>query len=164
MKDSCAGFRCCVTSPIPFALVLALPRWSVWGLTAVHPLSVRKSATVAAWAVVAVDAKRLTAVGHGPAFQPVPPRVRNGSRLCENSRVQFARRKFFSIWSICKPKLLTTAIGGGQKRNRFYALLAHTRFHAAWVDCGPSCIVRRSAAVGGEQSFGSDAKIEISTP
>jgi hypothetical protein len=26
--------------------------------------------------------------------------VRCGSRLCENSRVQFARRKFFSIWSI----------------------------------------------------------------
>jgi DNA invertase Pin-like site-specific DNA recombinase len=24
----------------------------------------------------------------------------NGPRLCENSRVQFARRKFFSIWSI----------------------------------------------------------------
>jgi hypothetical protein len=33
-----------------------------------------------------------------------------GSRLCENSRVQFARRKFFSIWSILKPKMLATAI------------------------------------------------------
>ena len=40
------------------------------------------------------------------------------SRPCENVRVQFARRKFFSIWSICKPKLLTTAIRGGQRRNR----------------------------------------------
>src|SRR6516162_6898535 len=36
-------------------------------------------------------------------------------RLCENSRVQFARRKFFSIWSICKPKLLTTAIEEGKR-------------------------------------------------
>jgi hypothetical protein len=26
--------------------------------------------------------------------------VRDGSSLCENSRVQLARRKFFSIWSI----------------------------------------------------------------
>jgi hypothetical protein len=26
--------------------------------------------------------------------------VGNGSRLCENSSVQFARRKFFSIWPI----------------------------------------------------------------
>src|SRR6516225_9494360 len=76
------------------------------------------------------------------------------AHLCENSRVQFARRKFFSIWSICKTKLLTTAIGGRQKRNPFYALLAHARFHAAWVDPARSgakpgrSAIRRVGAIG----------------
>ena len=73
--------------------------------------------------------------------------VRNGSRLCENSRVHFARRKFFSIWSICKPKLLTTAIRGRQKRNRFYALLAHARFH------GPGSTAVHPDPVGNRQRW-----------
>jgi hypothetical protein len=49
-------------------------------------------------------------------FYPIPPILkpkmdgRYRARLCENWRAQFARRKFFSIWSICKPKVLATAI------------------------------------------------------
>ena len=89
--------------------------------------------------------KRTAAVGRTSALHPLLPisalyrMDRSRPRLCENSRVQFARRKFFSIWSICKPKLLTTAIRGRQKINRFYALLAHAPFHAAWTQSGRSC-------------------------
>src|SRR6516225_2513754 len=80
--------------------------------------------------------------------------VHGGVHRCENSRVQFARRKFFSIWSICKPKLLTTAIRGGQKRNRFYALLAHARFHAAWTLSRHSVCPATATSVAGPRRRG----------
>jgi hypothetical protein len=43
---------------------------------------------------------RTDAVGHGSALQSMEVNGRFGSRLCEYSRFQFARRKFFLIWSI----------------------------------------------------------------
>jgi hypothetical protein len=38
-------------------------------------------------------------------------------RLCENSSVQFAYRKFFSIWPVREPKVLATATEGGNRES-----------------------------------------------
>jgi hypothetical protein len=49
---------------------------------------------------VAVRVAGLLFSATSPHFSDLQMSDRLRPRLCENSRVQFARRKFFSIWSI----------------------------------------------------------------
>jgi hypothetical protein len=61
---------------------------------------------------------------------------RYGSRLCENSDVELARRISVSISSIRKPIALATSVGRRQLRKQFCVSLAHATFHTAWVKNG----------------------------
>jgi hypothetical protein len=64
------------------------------------------------------------------------PRVRSGSRLCENSGVQLACRTSISISSMWESIVLTTSFGRRQLRKQFCASFAQARFHTAWVKNG----------------------------
>jgi hypothetical protein len=44
-------------------------------------------------------------------------------------------------------------------RRTFYGQIERASFRTAWVDCGPSCIVRKPAAAGGKLTF---AQAEVS--
>jgi hypothetical protein len=61
---------------------------------------------------------------------------RFGSRLCENSDVELARRKFVSITLNRKRMALAVAVEGGQGRKQFCAFSARARFHTAWTRSG----------------------------
>src|SRR5260221_8993202 len=54
-------------------------------------------------------------------------------RLCENSDVELARRKFVSIRLNKKRTALTVTVGGRRERKQFCAFSAHARFHTAWT-------------------------------
>jgi hypothetical protein len=57
--------------------------------------------------------------------------VRFGSRLCENSDVELARRKFVSITLNKKRTALTVTVEGRKERKQFCAFSASARFHTA---------------------------------
>src|SRR3977135_604294 len=59
--------------------------------------------------------------------------VRCGSRLCENSDVELARREFVSITLNKKRTALAVVVEGGKGRKQFCAFSARARFHTAWV-------------------------------
>ena len=58
---------------------------------------------------------------------------RYGSRLCENSDAELARRTFVSIPSNKKRTALAAAVERRNERKQFCAFSALTRFHTAWV-------------------------------
>jgi hypothetical protein len=62
--------------------------------------------------------------------------VRPGSRLCENSNFEFARRNIVSIAFNRKRTLLPITVEWRQDRKQFCALSARARFHTAWVKNG----------------------------
>src|SRR3979490_2114266 len=62
--------------------------------------------------------------------------VRNGSRLCENSDVELARREFVSITLNKKRTALAVVVEGGKGRKQFCAFSARARFHT-WGNSGP---------------------------
>src|SRR6266404_1106530 len=64
--------------------------------------------------------------------------VRCGSRLCENSDVELARRNFVSITLNRKRTALAVTVEGGQGRKQFCAFSARARFHTAWAQSGHS--------------------------
>jgi hypothetical protein len=66
------------------------------------------------------------------------PNVSDGSRLCENSDVELARRISVSISSLSKPIAPVTSLGRRQLRKQFCASLAQASFHTGWVIDGPS--------------------------
>ena len=59
--------------------------------------------------------------------------VRFGSRLCENSDVQLARRKFVSIMLNKKGTALAGTIERRKERKRFCGVSVLARFHTAWT-------------------------------
>ncbi len=59
--------------------------------------------------------------------------VRSGSRLCENSYVERARRKFVSITLNNKRTALAVTFERRKERKQFCAFSARARFHTAWV-------------------------------
>src|SRR6266446_3678376 len=63
--------------------------------------------------------------------------VRSGSRLCENSDVGLARRKFVSITLNKKRTALAVTVERRKERKQFCAFSARARFHTAWVKNGP---------------------------
>src|SRR6478609_8069557 len=62
--------------------------------------------------------------------------VRLGSRLCENSDVELARRTFVSITLNRKRTALAVAVERGKGRKQFCAFSARARFHTGWVKTG----------------------------
>jgi hypothetical protein len=62
--------------------------------------------------------------------------VKCGSRLCENSNVEFARRNIVSVAFNRKRTLLSITVEWRQDRKQFCALSARARFHTAWVNTG----------------------------
>jgi hypothetical protein len=54
-----------------------------------------------------------------------------GSRLCENSDVELARREFVSITLNKKRTALAVVVEGGKGRKQFCAFSARARFHTA---------------------------------
>jgi hypothetical protein len=65
-----------------------------------------------------------------------PVDVRYGSRLCENSDVELARRKFVSITLNKKRTALAVTVEKRKERKQFCAFSAGARFHTAWVKTG----------------------------
>src|SRR5438477_12561745 len=59
------------------------------------------------------------------------------ARLCENSDVGLARRKFVSITLNKKRTALAVTVERGKERKQFCAFSARARFHTAWVRIGP---------------------------
>jgi hypothetical protein len=62
--------------------------------------------------------------------------VRFGSRLCKNSDVELARRKFVSITLNKKRSDLPVTVGRRKERKQFCAFSERARFHTAWVNNG----------------------------
>src|SRR5450759_4910483 len=60
--------------------------------------------------------------------------VRDGSRLCENSDVELARRNFASIRLIRSRTALAVSVERRNGRKQFCAFSARARFHTAWVN------------------------------
>src|SRR5258708_31026155 len=58
--------------------------------------------------------------------------VRCGSRLCENSDVELARRSFVSITLNNKRPALAVTAERRKERKQFCAFAARARFHTAW--------------------------------
>src|SRR3984957_16563042 len=58
------------------------------------------------------------------------------SRLCKNSHVELARRKFVSIALNKKRSDLPIIVGRRKERTQFCAFSARARFHTAWVKNG----------------------------
>jgi hypothetical protein len=73
---------------------------------------------------------------HLRAASVIDLHVREGSRLCENSDVEFARRKFVSITLNKKRTALAVTVERRKERKQFCALSARARFHTAWVKTG----------------------------
>src|SRR5258706_8226845 len=71
----------------------------------------------------------------GPPLTPAP-NGRCGSRLCENSDVELARRKFVSITLNNKRTALAVTVERRKERTQFCAFSARARFHTAWVKTG----------------------------
>src|SRR5258707_15803404 len=63
--------------------------------------------------------------------------VRCGSRLCENSDVELARRSFVSITLNNKRTALAVTAERRKERKQFCAFAARARFHTAWTQNGP---------------------------
>src|SRR6476659_1196761 len=63
--------------------------------------------------------------------------VRSGSRLCENSDVELARRNSVSITLNRKTIALADTVERRKGRKQFCAFSARARFHTAWVINGP---------------------------
>src|SRR5258707_7989395 len=57
-------------------------------------------------------------------------------RLCENSDVELARRKFVSITLNKKRTALAVTVERRKERKQFCAFSARARFHTAWVKTG----------------------------
>src|SRR5438874_3651641 len=57
-------------------------------------------------------------------------------RLCENSDVGLARRKFVSITLNKKRTALAVTVERRKERKQFCAFSARARFHTAWVKTG----------------------------
>jgi hypothetical protein len=74
------------------------------------------------------------AVRYAQPSQSVHRNVRFGSRLCENSNVRLARRKFVSITLNRKRTALAVTIERRKGRKQFCAFFARARFHTAWVN------------------------------
>jgi hypothetical protein len=73
--------------------------------------------------------------------------VRNGSRLCENSDVGLARRKFVSTTSNNKRTVLAVTVERRKERKQFCAFSARARFHTAWVKTGNTHDEQRFSAI-----------------
>ena len=58
-------------------------------------------------------------------------------RLCENSDVGLARRKFVSITLNKKRTALAVTVERRKERKQFCVFLARASFHTAWVNNGP---------------------------
>src|SRR5216684_2307312 len=58
---------------------------------------------------------------------------RVGPRLCENSDVELARRKFVSITFNNKRTALAVTVERRKERKQFCAFSACARFHTAWT-------------------------------
>jgi len=61
---------------------------------------------------------------------------RFGSRLCENSDVELARRKFVSITRNNKRTTLAVTVERRKERRQFCAFSARACFHTAWTQGG----------------------------
>jgi hypothetical protein len=75
-------------------------------------------------------------------FYLTPPRhISTLPRLCKNSDVELARRKFVSIALNKKRSDLPVTVGRRKERKQFCAFSARARFHTAWVKNGivPAC-------------------------
>src|SRR5258706_16339080 len=59
--------------------------------------------------------------------------VRCGSRLCENSDVELARRKFVSITLNNKRTALAVTVERRKERKQVCAFSARARFHTTWT-------------------------------
>src|SRR5665647_1385803 len=62
--------------------------------------------------------------------------VRSGSRLCENSAVEFSYRSTISILPVREQILLATSTERRRQRKPFCASSAPARFHTAWTHNG----------------------------
>src|SRR6266849_5293229 len=62
--------------------------------------------------------------------------VRFVPRLCENSDVELARRKFVSITSNNKRTALAVTVERRKERKQFCAFSARARFHTPWTQTG----------------------------
>jgi hypothetical protein len=89
-------------------------------------------------ATIADPGKDRSSTHYDPSLE-----VRIGSRLCENSNAELARRNIVSIAFNRKRTLLAITVEWGQDRKQFCALSARARFHTAWVKNGS---VRRGFA------------------
>src|SRR6266852_6880098 len=62
--------------------------------------------------------------------------VRFVPRLCENSDIELARRKFVSITLNKKRTALAVTVENRKERKQFCAFSARARFHTAWTRLG----------------------------
>ena len=76
-----------------------------------------------------------TQLGGGPlcAQYRLSRQIRDGPRLCENSDVELARRKFVSITLNNKRAALAATVERRKERKQFWAFSARARFHTAWT-------------------------------
>jgi len=72
----------------------------------------------------------------GSACQPQTSAFTQPVRLCENSDVELARRKFVSITLNNKRTALAVTVERRKERTQFCAFSARARFHTAWVKTG----------------------------
>ncbi len=68
--------------------------------------------------------------------KPTCTNVRFWRRLCENSDVELARRKFVSITLNNKRTALAVTVERRKERKQFCAFSAGARFHTAWAQSG----------------------------
>src|SRR6478609_871563 len=79
--------------------------------------------------------------------------VRLGSRLCENSDVELARRTFVSITLNRKRTALAVAVERGKGRKQFCAFFARARFHTGWVKTGKAHYEQMFSALPPKAAF-----------
>src|SRR5258706_10289491 len=100
--------------------------------------------------------REIAPVSH-PKNGPLGREFGSGSRLCENSDVELARRNFVSIALNRKRTVLAVAVERGKGRKQFCAFSARACFHTGWVRLGSRATQSRLPLFPQQQTFLSPA-------
>src|SRR5258706_230674 len=98
--------------------------------------------------------REIAPVSH-PKNGPLGREFGSGSRLCENSDVELARRNFVSIALNRKRTVLAVAVERGKGRKQFCAFSARACFHTGWVNFGLGRARCRGLLCADERTSGS---------
>src|SRR5258707_13717605 len=85
-------------------------------------------------------------------------------RLCENSDVELARRKFVSITLNKKRTALAVTVERRKERKQFCAFSARARFHTAWVISGPDGAEMPLPLYPRKRTFGDTTAMSVLCP